>query len=209
MGRSLEVARQEGVLGLLRRARRRVVSADVQILLECGLDSKRAPGAVTASDGCSTRWASLDDLDRYPELELTVDRQVRQTARVRLDRGDRCAVGLSQGTPATYLWVTSHVRELPRLDLPLGGNSIFVYKTFTVPRFRGRGLSQAAIAWALDQYGRQGSRRAFIDIGADNVPSLRAAAKAGFHERGRFLIVGVLGVAFTLMPRKLRGVVTG
>ena len=129
---------------------------------------------------------------------MRVKRQER-----RLAQRDRCAVGLVNQQPTSYLWMTSRMREFPRLELPLAAASVFVYKTFTLPKLRGGGLSHAVIMWALAEYARLGYHRAFMDIGIGNRPSLRVAEKAGFVEVGRFTIITIAGQSFTRMASEL------
>jgi RimJ/RimL family protein N-acetyltransferase len=101
--------------------------------------------------------------------------------------------------PATYLWITTTVRELARLDWPVRPDAVFVYKTFTVDAWRGRGLNQAAVTWALDDCRRSGARTAFVDVDAANHASLRALRRAGFADVARFRTLKLGPATLTLM----------
>lgn len=150
------------------------------------------------------RWAAPADLEalKRPDLNFT-DRTV-QEARRWLAGGDRCLIGYVDGEPATYWWVTFSVRRLPGRRLRVGRRQAYVYKSFTLERLRGHGLSQAALCVVLEACRAVGIRRVFADVALKNVASLRSLGHVGFRQVGTFSIVRVGRWRYACMGRALR-----
>jgi GNAT superfamily N-acetyltransferase len=198
--RARDLLRREGLWSLTRRLASRLVDVRTQLLLECVLEQsheRTEPTDVTFS------WATLQDLEQFPSLELLTSATGRRDSTARLARGDRCLVGLYRGAPVTYLWVTFSIRELPGLRWPLAAQTAFVYKTFTLEAWRGHGFNRSAVSWALGECRRAGCSRAFVDVDRTNEPSVRALRHAGFVPIGRFHVVSLGPLMFTWIPRDL------
>jgi RimJ/RimL family protein N-acetyltransferase len=61
-----------------------------------------------------------------------------------------------------------------------------VYKTFTLPEFRGRGLNSAALREIRRRCALEGYHQVLIDVASNNTASRRAIERAGFVRVGRF-----------------------
>jgi RimJ/RimL family protein N-acetyltransferase len=155
------------------------------------LFAARADGDDSAERSGSTptfEWAGLDTFDRvlatpafqFPPLAA---RRARQW----LERGDRCLLGHVRGRPATYLWVGTKVREFSGSTCSIGAGTAYVYKTFTLPEFRGRGLNTAALREIRRRCALEGYHQVLIDVASSNTASRRAIERAGFVRVGRFL----------------------
>jgi RimJ/RimL family protein N-acetyltransferase len=194
--RVMTVLRHEGALAVASRAAARVIDLRQQVLLECDMTARPA---VASLPDVRFAWASLRDLEAHSVFELTATPVARAASVARLTRGDRCLVGTWRGTPATYMWTTTSARELPALDWPLRPGTVFVYKTFTIEDFRGKGLNAAAVAFALDAYWSEGKRTAFVDVDVTNHASLRALRRAGFRDVAYFRTLKLGPRTMTLM----------
>lgn len=204
--RALAVLKCEGVKGVLSRTTAKMADLRPQVLLECDLTKVQPHAAVP---GASFLWASMDDLTQHAALELVSDAEKRTASETRLRRGDLCLVGLCDGVAVTYLWITKSLRELPRLAWPVRPEAMFVYKTFTLSQWRGRGLNRAALSWAFEQQRSRGCHTAFVDVDASNDASLRALRAAGFTDAARFYIVKLGPLTFTRMTDDVYARVSG
>lgn len=63
----------------------------------------------------------------------------------------------------------------------------------TAPAFRGRGIGSELIQYGVQQMGALGFRRLYAKIWRDNVASLRAFERAGWHVQKRFIAVRLRG----------------
>ena len=205
--RLLETWRRGGLAGVLRKAAGRLFSRQTYVLLECRLNERGV--SLPVPPGLSFSWVAVSDLGDFHQHEMASTDRSEQISAERLRRGDRCAAGIVDRRPATSLWLTSQLRELPNRRLPVGGKAVFVYKTFTVPEMRGRGLHRAVLQWALGSLREEGFERAWVDIETTNTPSLRAVKAVGFAEVGRFTTYTLGGVPFTTIPKHLARLVAG
>ena len=132
-------------------------------------------------------WAGLDTFDRVLATPTFQFHPVAaRRARRWLARGDRCLLGRVGDRPATYLWVGTTVREFPGATCPIGAGTAYVYKTFTLPEFRGRGLNTAALREIRRRCAMEGYHQVLIDVASNNTASRRAIERAGFVPVGRF-----------------------
>jgi hypothetical protein len=113
----------------------------------------------------------------------------------RAARGERCAIGLSEGRLVHYKWLTLTPAWIPEISgtfVPKSDEA-YVYDVFTPREALGNNL-QAAISSRLLKWGRrQGYRRHVFYVRGDNLNGLRIVAKIGarrtavvrrFHVRG-------------------------
>ncbi|MGH7377511.1 MAG: GNAT family N-acetyltransferase, partial [Candidatus Methylomirabilales bacterium] len=184
--KSLAILQDEGLRSLLGRALKRLWGREVVLFLE--YDLRRPPPPRPPRVEVVFSWADAGKLGPLEGPDFDFSPQAIQEARDRLQRGDRCLIGYSGGSPACSLWVTFSLRELPGLRWPVGPGHAYLYKTFTLARFRGQGLNQAGLVALLLGCRELGMRRAFIDVSRANVASVAAIRKAGFIDAGRFHI---------------------
>jgi ribosomal protein S18 acetylase RimI-like enzyme len=100
----------------------------------------------------------------------------------RLARGNRCYIAEDAGTVAAYGWLSTGREQVPEFDRAVrpGRHEAYIWDCLTSPKCRGRGLMPAILRRLCADLARQGLRRAWAVILADNYPSQRAFARAGF-----------------------------
>ncbi len=190
----------------MRAALTRIGEVRTVILLaapaDADLDGDRVPVAF--------EWAAADIFDRdlaAPAFQFPP--VAARRAREWLARGDRCLVGRVHDRAATYLWVGTQVRDFPGASCPVGPGTAYVYKTFTLPEFRGRGLNTAALREARRRCARDGFQQVLIDVASDNVKSRRAIERAGFVAAGRLFLLRVGRVRQVWLPGPVRRRIAG
>jgi RimJ/RimL family protein N-acetyltransferase len=186
-GRASAAWRAGGVAALLGGLVAKFGEANVVVLFAARTGDER----VGQSGNTPTfEWAGMETFDRVlatPAFQFP--RGAARRARQWLARGDRCLLGRVGDRPATYLWVGTLVREFPGATCPIGAGTAYVYKTFTLPEFRGRGLNTAALHEIRRRCASEGYHQVLIDVASNNTASRRAIERAGFVPVGRFFHV--------------------
>ncbi|MGH2699540.1 MAG: GNAT family N-acetyltransferase [Actinomycetota bacterium] len=164
------------VLGTgIRRLKEFVSSSDELIIL-----ARPAGGETPERDDLAFVEAAASDGSRYAR---DIGTDSRTTFAARLSDASRCFLVVEEGKVLHATWVTTRsawTRELGGYLLAPGGDC-YVYESFTRADARGRGVYPFALegicAWAAAQE----LGRVWIGVEADNNPSRRAVAKAGFE----------------------------
>ena len=178
------VIRQEGVVGVVRRAARwgahRLVLREQHVWYALDLRGDRPRRPLT--DGFVLRLADEDDAEAVASLpnQPGVD-EVR--ARI---GGAADVYMVSEGDKPAFACTIFHARTPTVaargdwLDLP--ADTICLEDSGTSPDFRGRGVAPAAWSAIADALAERGFRTMLTKVAVDNEPSRRAVAKAGFGE---------------------------
>ena len=127
--------------------------------------------------------------------------------------GHRCYLLQTSDQVVGYCWlffgqyiVTHDSFQTSSVIFALNGDSVFIGNVFIRSECRRRGfyssLLSAVLQEAKSSYGKS---RFFVDVKADNSPSLRAHAQSGFTILATLYYVGLLGTRYLLMvPAKGR-----
>ena len=198
-----------GVSALVRGALGRL--GEVRSVLLLAARAASGPdGAGEPQSALRFEWAGVETFDRVlatPVFQFPP--AAARRARQWLARGDRCLLGHVDDQPATYLWVGTSVREFPGTACPIGPGTAYVYKTFTLPEFRGRGLNTAALCEVRRRCGSEGLREVLIDVASNNAASRRAIERAGFVPAGRLLLLRLGGRRRTWLTGSARRRISG
>ncbi len=101
----------------------------------------------------------------------------------RFERGCQCYAAWVNGKLGAYGWVSFHTEYVGELNLQvqLLSDEAYVWDCFTLPTFRQQGLYSSLLSYILRQLRDVGMHRAWIGADADNIPSQRGIARAGFE----------------------------
>ncbi|MBN2008150.1 GNAT family N-acetyltransferase [candidate division KSB1 bacterium] len=84
-----------------------------------------------------------------------------------------------------YVWVSHDSIYDDRIfDINLREDQAYMYKAFTHPEFRGRGIYPTLLNDVCEKLADQGIRTAYIATSIENVSSIRGIRKAGFERLG-------------------------
>jgi GNAT superfamily N-acetyltransferase len=179
-----------GFKGFLWRAGRSVLRCEVVLVMAVPLDEpwRSSPPPAPGRPGLTFEWLDERSLSvlRQPDLGYD-DQAIFERSLARLDRGDRCLAGFLDAEPVTYLWLTHGTRQIVGDELKLSEGQVWVYKSYTHPRWRQQGLTQLLGRHALEQCAERGDRVAFVDMLEVNRPSVAAFRGMGFRTLGRFV----------------------
>jgi len=104
----------------------------------------------------------------------------------RLKAGDLCFVGENGGDIVHYEWVCLNEIFVNFLEkkIRVKPNFAYVYNGYTVPQYRSRGISAAALTNAATYLFQRGIEEMYVIIGPDNRASLRTWQKIGPRKLG-------------------------
>ena len=128
--------------------------------------------------GIEGRFATREDLDR-----MVSSGEQKGDARALLDQGDACLLQLVDGRMAGWAWLSTRdeVELLPGLFLTIPRDAGYVYRTWTVPEMRGRGLQPRRTLELLGECRRRGRQRLLCFVESTNLASLKGVGKAGYE----------------------------
>lgn len=132
-------------------------------------------------DGLTFRQAAPEDGVRYAR-DIGTDTEKSFEARLAPDV--MCFVVESDDRFLHSSWVTTTgawTREIRAFLTPPSGDA-YIYESFTRADARGRGIYPFALAGILTAMAGHGMSQVWVGVESDNVPSLKAIAKAGFRE---------------------------
>jgi hypothetical protein len=131
----------------------------------------------------------LDPLFDDTNLDLQ-----RWFAHMAFEQQHECRVAKNGNTVLGYCWISD--RETWVVDgmhILFPKNMRYVYKAFTHPAQRGRGVLSVCVRSAVKAYAGTSVDRFITIIETNNFSSIRAFSKAGFRQIGYFRAMRVLG----------------
>jgi hypothetical protein len=138
------------------------------------------------------RFAKLDELDllsfaENPECELTVD-FVRQAA-----KGDECYAILDGDLLASYGWYSREPTLTNSSDLILHFDPkyIYMYKAFTLERYRGQRLHAVGVTRSLARCQNLGFAGLVCYVESNNFDSLKSSYRMGYRDCGRIRVARI------------------
>jgi ribosomal protein S18 acetylase RimI-like enzyme len=131
--------------------------------------------------------------DELGEYLVFHDEDPRHELEARFGRGDECFVARSQGQIVCANWAATneHTMRFVRYRLRIATGEVYVYDSFTLPAFRGRGVAPALAVHMIEHFRRAGLARATTLIEPENAANLRARAKSGYRVCGRIACLKV------------------
>lgn len=139
----------------------------------------------------------IHQFSKYPVYDL--DSSMHQRI---LAGQDICYAMLLNGIPISYCWFaldSIDAKHSPGLDLCFPRNVAYFYKTYTLPEYRGKGLSQNVLVSAIETMKQHNYDHIFGFIEVVNRPSKSSCTKIGFQSIGLTLSM------FNSRTRILRG----
>ncbi|HUY78704.1 MAG TPA: GNAT family N-acetyltransferase [Ktedonobacterales bacterium] len=101
----------------------------------------------------------------------------------RFDAGRRCMAAWVDGTLAAYGWISQGVECIGELEqsLHLPAGEAYIWDCATVESYRNCHLYRALLSHITHIAWREGMQRLWIAAMAENIPSIRGLAAAGFR----------------------------
>lgn len=186
--------------GLAYRLAQRLCKLQIGHVLSLHLGEVSSAGSPPA--GLEYRWLTADDVrvcaaDPANDLEASLA--------PRLENGhDYCFAAFDGPLLVNYSWYALDSIE-PEHSLGVGltfpPDTVYLYKAFTRPNYRGRGVHPAALRHATPFLAQRGISRLLALVEYASWPSLRSHEKLGCRHVGRFVKIGRQPIRFKRNPQ--------
>jgi GNAT superfamily N-acetyltransferase len=122
----------------------------------------------------------------------------------RLNLGHLCFVAEKNGNIVHYTWVAFEEIHLKKLNrkLQMESDAAYIYDVYTLPEYRGRGISSTVYAKIFEYLLEKGFKRAYCLISSNNYPSLRVAEKTGLRNIGEITLIGFFKLRKSIFKSK-------
>ena len=126
---------------------------------------------------------TAEDLEAYARFRPELDRAAIQ---LRWDGGHQCFAVWHEGAIVHAGWASTREARVEFLDchLALEPGDVFQFDSHTAPRFRGRDLAGARVAWMARFFRAAGARRLLAVVWPGNPTAFRPLEKAGYRRVG-------------------------
>ncbi len=179
----LGVRRQAGWRGVLDSVDRRLRPYSRRIYLFALSTPRPNPDAVGAAATHDMRFATPDELCA---IRSRPDTTLSDNDLLAARKGDRCLLQLDGSTLVGYAWIagSSLVYIADGFYIRLPDDTIYNYKAWTNPQYRGFGFQALRHLRLLEATAAEGVRRLFGYVDAVNFNSLHGVAKSGYERVG-------------------------
>lgn len=137
--------------------------------------------------------------DRLQAQELMLAYYAEDGHEYRADVADAALEAILAGTAPAWFWliecdgaVAGYVCVTGGFSLEVGAGDFFLDEIYIVPQARGRGLGQAAIAFAESEAKARGARRLCLEVQPDNTRAADLYRRCGYESHGRPLLSKLL-----------------
>ena len=138
--------------------------------------------------GYAAGFASRQALDRLatdPECELSPE-----FVNLALSRGDQCFAIWEGAAAAAYSWYSFRPTPIGQgMRLRFDPSWVYMYKGFTLPRYRGRRLYAFGVAHALEHYRARGFSGLLSYVESTNFDSLKSCFRVGYRAFGSICVL--------------------
>jgi hypothetical protein len=181
------VRRSSGWRGVVDTVDRRLRPHSRRIYLFALREPRPAPDAVAAAATHVTRFATGDELRAiHARGDTTLSDNDLRAA----ERGDRCLLQLDGDALVGYAWIAGsplvYIAEGFYIRLP--DDTIYNYKAWTNPAYRGYGFQALRHLRLLEATASEGVRQLFGYVDAVNFNSLHGVAKSGYERVGELRV---------------------
>lgn len=163
-----------------------------------------ADAAFPVPPGYRFAWAAPDDVARCDEHHTQLSEQDRRDGIARLALGHRCVIAFHGDLAVFSMWMNPRNLHVPgQIKRRLGPDQAFIYKAFTSPEHRGRGLYEAGMRFVLAALHAEGKRELLGYAHVTKAVSRKGLAAVRFESVGSFLTVRAPIWRHTFVSRKL------
>jgi GNAT superfamily N-acetyltransferase len=140
-----------------------------------------------------------DSLDRLTHAREKLRDLPNEFWRDRLNGASHCATVELDGELAGVLWIYEYPAERPIIALEPGDAELTT--TYTLEKFRGRGLYRALL-WIATEWQLRERARLFMVVDSHNQTPMKAVLEVGYHEVGVVRRRAIRGPKFSIADLK-------
>ena len=185
--------RDQGILNLPRVALDSLRLLDFHIF-EINRGDLHAP--LPVPDGVAMYADALERLKQVRDKRTDLPNEFW---RDHLNGASQCATLELEGEIASVLWIYEYPAERPIIVLEPGAAELTT--TFTLEKFRGRGLYRALL-WFATEWQLRNRGRLFMVVDSHNQTPMKAVHEVGYHEFGVIRRRAILGPKFSIAKMK-------
>lgn len=127
------------------------------------------------------RIASLSEIERLFAGSPEITKKVREE----LERGCECVVGEIDGKIIFSGWLDfQRIYETGVMNYPLNANQAYIYRIFTTPAYRGRGIATSAYGFMFNRLFQKNVSQCFLSVSFENAASIKTIEKNAFERCG-------------------------
>jgi len=154
--------------------------------------------------GYRFRFGEPADVEACDEHHTELDERERREGVARLGVGHQVVLGQHGDRTVFTMWVNPRNVNIPgHVKRPLSADRSFIYKAYSSPEHRGRGLYEAGMRFVLADLARQGKRSLLGYAHVKKGISRKGLAALGFESLGRFRTLSALGWRRTFVSKEL------
>jgi len=140
-----------------------------------------------APEGYAFRFGTSADVEGCDPFHTDLDECERREGVVRLDLGHRVVLGLAGDLVVFSMWVNPRNLNIPgSIKRRLGPHQSFIYKAYTSPDHRGKGIYGAGMRFVLADMAREGKTELIGYAHVKKKISRRGLASLRFRSVGTF-----------------------
>ncbi len=161
--------------------------------------------AFAAPQGYAFGWGTPEDVAGCEEQHTELDAHERREGLIRLSFGHRVIVGKHDGLVVFTMWENPRHANVPGLiKRRLRPDQAFIYKAYTSPDHRKRGLYEAGMRFVLAELARDGKAELVGYAHVKKRISRKGLAALDFTSLGRFHVLSVPGWSRVFVTKELR-----
>ncbi len=149
-------------------------------------------------------WGTEEDIERCEPYHTELNELDRALGVERLRLGHRVVVGFSGETPVFTMWMNPRNLNVPgEIKRKLGPHQAFIYKAYTSPDHRGKGLYKIGMRFVLTFMASQGQTELVGYAHVKKSVSRKGLATLEFTTKGRYYSLHAPGWQHTVVSAEL------
>lgn len=149
-------------------------------------------------------WGTAEDLEACDEFHTELDERERRAGVVRLNLGHRVVIAFSGETAVFSMWMNPRNLNVPgEIKRKLGAHQAFIYKAYTSPDHRGKGLYKIGMRFVLNHMAQAGQTELIGYAHVKKSVSRKGLATLEFKTKGRYYSLHARGWQSTKVTREL------
>lgn len=158
----------------------------------------------TAPEGYRFVFAGPEEVAGCDEYHTELSERERELGVRRLSIGHRMVAALHGETVVFTMWINPRNLNVPgEIKRALKDHQWFIYKAYTSPDHRGKGLYKHGMSFVLAEMAREGMTELVGYAHVKKDVSRRGLARLEFGSEGRYYSVRVMGLQHTIVSRQL------
>jgi hypothetical protein len=164
----------------------------IRIALVYCIDTEDIDTRSSQKERIEFTFVGPDEIDRVDEEMASKSGLAKDLLRPRLMRGDRCFIGMMNGTKCYFSIVSFNSFNISRrFSVRFSDEEAYVGNCYTLISHRGLGIYPAALQNLAQRLAVEGKKCLYLSIEFENRSSIRGVEKAGFYPVAKASVWGI------------------